>query len=474
MIGYVLASVIFAKLADVIPPGVVMSVGLGTWTIGAFGTALAPNYTILVFWRMFVGVGEASFVCLAPTYIDDYSPAGRRTLWLSIFYAAVYIGYAAGFAVGGFFTALCPQCWRGAFIFEAVCMGPFIITALGIPDIKRSASGLLPEDNTEEDQLFVAAKMKMAATKHRKRSASARAGLRVSSVDSHTLNRGEEDADQVQEVQEDQEDQEDEDEAEDDIPAVVVLPVVGLLTALYRLLSNAVFLTSVMGFAAATFVAGALAFWGPAFMTKVLHMNLPVTGVAIAVITVFTGLVGTVFGGALVDWLGGTQGRGGVRRGMLMSSLFTLCSFPFFLLAFFTSYTPLFCLFLGMGEFLIFAVTAPVYGAQLSSCPPALRNYSMALSNLMMHLFGDVPSPAVVGLVATLTGSLRDGMLFLGIWMVLAVGCWLLSWALTFRRSFVGFPSEEDIAAEKERRREEKEKEKEKKKHAKKEQEALV
>ena len=137
-----------------------------------------------------------------------------------------------------------------------------------------------------------------------------------------------------------------------------------------------------------------------------------------------------------------------------MSSLFTLCSFPFFLLAFFTSYTPLFCLFLGMGEFLIFAVTAPVYGAQLSSCPPALRNYSMALSNLMMHLFGDVPSPAVVGLVATLTGSLRDGMLFLGIWMVLAVLCWLLSWALTFRRSFVGFPSEEDIAAEKERKEE--------------------
>jgi MFS family permease len=455
MIGYVLASVIFAKLADVIPPGVVMSVGLGTWTIGAVGTALAPNYTILVFWRMFVGVGEASFVCLAPTYIDDYSPAGRRTLWLSIFYAAVYIGYAAGFAVGGFFTALCPQCWRGAFIFEAVCMGPFIITALGIPDIKRSASGLLPEDNTEEDQLFVAAKMKMAATKHRQRSA-------------REVNQGEEDQeDQVQE-----EDEEDEEDENDDIPAVVVLPVVGLLTALYRLLSNAVFLTSVMGFAAATFVAGALAFWGPAFMTKVLHMNLPVTGVAIAIITVFTGLVGTVFGGALVDWLGGTQGKGGVRRGMLMSSLFTLCSFPFFLLAFFTSYTPLFCLFLGMGEFLIFAVTAPVYGAQLSSCPPALRNYSMALSNLMMHLFGDVPSPAVVGLVATLTGSLRDGMLFLGIWMVLAVLCWLLSWALTFRRSFVGFPSEEDIAAEKERKREEKEEKKEKNKQAKKEQEA--
>ncbi|KAF9593339.1 hypothetical protein IFM89_021743 [Coptis chinensis] len=56
--------------------------------------------TIAVF-RVFVGVGEASFVSLAAPFIDDNAPVAQKTAWLVAFYMCIPGGIACGYVLGG-------------------------------------------------------------------------------------------------------------------------------------------------------------------------------------------------------------------------------------------------------------------------------------------------------------------------------------------------------------------------------------
>jgi MFS family permease len=46
-----------------------IGIGMGTWAIATFGCGLAVGFKSLIFCRMLVGVGEASFVALAAPFI---------------------------------------------------------------------------------------------------------------------------------------------------------------------------------------------------------------------------------------------------------------------------------------------------------------------------------------------------------------------------------------------------------------------
>jgi len=50
--------------------------------------------------------------------------------------------------------------------------------------------------------------------------------------------------------------------------------------------------------------------------------------------------------------------------------------------------------------FSLFVVTAPINGVVLGSVPPELRASAMALSIFAIHVFGDLWSPPLVGLLA--------------------------------------------------------------------------
>lgn len=46
-----------------------LGIGMGVWALACYCCGLAPNFAILMICRMFVGVGEASFVALAAPFI---------------------------------------------------------------------------------------------------------------------------------------------------------------------------------------------------------------------------------------------------------------------------------------------------------------------------------------------------------------------------------------------------------------------
>ncbi len=138
LLGYFVTSPLFGVLADRAPKGgrkALLAGGIAVWSAATIGSGLARSPAALIVARAFVGVGEASYATIAPTLIDDVAPGDRRGRWLAIFYAAMPIGSAMGFIVGGGVLSQ-THAWRNAFFIAG---GPGLVLAalcllIGEPD----------------------------------------------------------------------------------------------------------------------------------------------------------------------------------------------------------------------------------------------------------------------------------------------------------------------------------------------------
>jgi MFS family permease len=70
------------------------------------------------------------------TFINGAAPKDKRSLWLSLFFCSIPIGYALGFIVAGTVVGMNPLgpdwTWRIVFLGEAALMIPFIILVLSV------------------------------------------------------------------------------------------------------------------------------------------------------------------------------------------------------------------------------------------------------------------------------------------------------------------------------------------------------
>lgn len=127
--GYFVTSPLFGTWADRVGAGGrqrLIALGIGVWSAATVATGLAQSAAALVAARAFVGVGEASYATIAPTLIDDFAPTSRKGRWLAIFYAAIPVGSALGYIVGGQ-VLHATHSWRAAFF---VAGGPGLLLAL--------------------------------------------------------------------------------------------------------------------------------------------------------------------------------------------------------------------------------------------------------------------------------------------------------------------------------------------------------
>lgn len=69
MVGMLIASPIFSEAVHYMNAMRVLGIGMGIWMFGVLGSGLAPNYSSMVFFRAFVGAGEAAIMCLSPPFI---------------------------------------------------------------------------------------------------------------------------------------------------------------------------------------------------------------------------------------------------------------------------------------------------------------------------------------------------------------------------------------------------------------------
>ena len=124
----------------------VIVVGALIWSVATLLTAFTHNFAELVVRHTLVGVGEASFVILSPTFVADMFPDRQRGRVMGIFYLAIPVGTALGYVLGGLMGPV--YGWRAPFYVGAA---PGVLLAAIMLFIPEPPLGLFdPKEHTPD------------------------------------------------------------------------------------------------------------------------------------------------------------------------------------------------------------------------------------------------------------------------------------------------------------------------------------
>jgi MFS family permease len=136
MLGYFITAPIFGYLGDRFPRKYLMLIGVVVWSLATAASGLSHSFGQLFGIRMVVGVGEACFVTMGPSWISDIFASTRRNTALTLFYVAIPFGSAIGFTLGGLFAQ--HGDWRGAFIYAGL---PGVLLAVSLLFLREPKRG---------------------------------------------------------------------------------------------------------------------------------------------------------------------------------------------------------------------------------------------------------------------------------------------------------------------------------------------
>jgi MFS family permease len=350
MLGYFVTSPLFGYLGDRSSRKWLIAAGIFVWSVGTLLTGFAATFAVMIAFRVLVGVGEASYATISPSYISDTFAPAKRNNALTIFYVAIPVGAALGTIIGGIIGE--QWGWRHAFIYAGA---PGLLLALA----------LLPFAEPE-------------------RGAADGAGS-------------------------------------------VAKPTVADIFKLFRLPD---YLLVVGGYVAYTFALGAFALWGPTFLNRIHAVPEADAAKFFGAVLVVAGLLGTFVGGfAATAW----HKRNRAAYAWVLG-LSVVAAVPCTVAAFLAPSQSASMASLAAAMFLLFLGTGPVNTMILETVPVNLRASAMAVSIFMIHLFGDVPSPLLVGWLSDALGSLRKAVLILPVALAVGAGLWL-ALALRIRRA---------------------------------------
>ncbi|MBX3202595.1 MAG: MFS transporter [Labilithrix sp.] len=342
LVGYFLTSPLFGSLGDRFPRKGLIAAGVLVWSLATMGSGLAMGIGSLLLARAVVGIGEASYATLAPTIIDDVTPPRRKGRALAVFYMATPVGAALGYLVGGFVESRWG--WRAAFL---VAGGPGVLlaaTCLLIAEPERKLA-------TEKADIL-------------------RDVRKLTRVD------------------------------------------------LYR--------RGVIGYCAYTAAIGAFSYWAPKFLYARYALPLATANFRFGIVTVLGGAIGTIVGGRWADRRSNapvteaTPGedatgrddpeasrardreaeRARVKRLLKICATGSALGAPLAAGAFLSPSPTLFFVLVFLAITVLFLSTSPINAVILQAVPTELRASAMALSIFSIHIFGDLWSPPLVGLLA--------------------------------------------------------------------------
>ncbi len=101
MLVYMVASPLGGYLGDRYPRRYIIAGSLFVWSLATVASGLAGSFVLLLAVRALIGIGEAGYGSAAPAIISDLVPRERRSGYLAYFYAAIPVGAALGFGLGG-------------------------------------------------------------------------------------------------------------------------------------------------------------------------------------------------------------------------------------------------------------------------------------------------------------------------------------------------------------------------------------
>jgi predicted MFS family arabinose efflux permease len=138
MVVHSVMGIPFARWADRGSRRTVVAIGLTVWSAMTALSGFARSFTMLVFLRMGVGIGEASGAPASHSMISDAFPPERRARALAIYGLGVYLGIMFGYLAAGFVGQALG--WRLTFV---VLGAPGLLLALvvrfTVPEPRRSS-----------------------------------------------------------------------------------------------------------------------------------------------------------------------------------------------------------------------------------------------------------------------------------------------------------------------------------------------
>jgi MFS transporter, Spinster family, sphingosine-1-phosphate transporter len=313
LLCYMVAAPLTAPLADRYPRKWIIAVGGIFWSALTLLTAVTHSYAGLLVRHTLVGVGEATFVTVAPTFAADLVPVERRGRILGVFYLAIPVGTAAGFLLGG---QLAPHFgWRFPFYVAAAPGFVLSLAILALPEPKRGRFDTLKDT-----------------------------------------------------------------------------PQRSTVRGLAR---NPAFWSATLGMAAMTFALGGVQVWMPTYLSRVRGFTLKSANELFGAVIVVDGILASLVGGWLGDRLLPRM-RGAYY---FVSAVSMAVGVPVMILALYAGDRAL-VPGLIVGSFLLLINTAPLNAALINSVGASLRATAIAANMFLIHLLGDVPSPALMGAIA--------------------------------------------------------------------------
>lgn len=396
MVGLLVASPIFASLAKSHNPFRLIGFGLSVWTVATAGCGFSFDFWSITICRMLVGVGEASFISLAAPFIDDNAPVAQKTAWLAIFYMCIPTGIAIGYVYGGLVGNHLQ--WRFAFWGESLLMLPFAILGFVMKplELKGFASSKFPNEKGYGKM----AVPEVPATNQIPISDEQNFKIEISAGD--------------------------EDKSDDLAQEKVSLSngaqkFLDQFSRFWKdmnsLLTEKVYVINVLGYIAYNFVIGAYSYWGPKAGKDIYHMNN--ADMLFGGITIVCGIVGTLAGGWVLDKMQSTISNA-FKLLSVATFLGAVCCFGAFCFKSLYGFIALF----SIGEILVFATQGPVNYVCLHCVKPSLRPLSMAMSTVSIHIFGDVPSSPLVGILQDHLNNWRESALILTSILFIAAAVW--------------------------------------------------
>jgi MFS family permease len=127
IVSYALVCPLAGWVGDRQPRLRLAAAGVFVWSAATVASGLAPTFAWLLLARAVIGAGEASYAVVTPSLLSDCYPAERRARVLGVFYAAIPVGSALGYILGGVVGEA--YGWRAAF-FIAGAPGAVLAFAL--------------------------------------------------------------------------------------------------------------------------------------------------------------------------------------------------------------------------------------------------------------------------------------------------------------------------------------------------------
>jgi MFS family permease len=349
---YMLASLPVGMLADRMTRKYIIGGGVLLWSIATMLSGRAPTYGWLLFARAVVGIGEASYACIVPAVLSDIFPANQRSRVLGIFYTAIPVGAALGIALGGHFP------WRSAFYLGGI---PGLVLAFTVFFIREPARGEV--EATAEAAGIAASTPSTPSASPRPEPAAPPA------------------------------------------PPTIRRPLRPV--EIFRTLAaNRAFVYATLGMTFTTFALGAFSFWVPSFLEQTRGLPHVRASNLFAIFIFVNGIVATLAGG----WLADLALRRNRRALYDVSAWAMALALPVSAVAIFAVRPDVYLPAIFMASFFLLFNGGPLNAAIVNAVPAHIRASAIGVNLIVIHLLGDVTSPALVGWVYDRTHRLDLGM----------------------------------------------------------------